>query len=310
MISTLSEPSRRRPPGWDAAKTAVQVAFAGLWGAGFSVLGVVRRERAVVNATVGGGRILVLAPHPDDEVAGCGGTVLLHKAAGAQVAIAYATDGRRSRAFGLDPATMAVTRQQEAERAAAVLGVDHVEWCGFPEGAWTGEELADRLRQLMDRWAPEIVYAPSRVDFHPEHHRVAHALAHALVAATRAGTNPSVRVFQVQVPLGASLVNRVVDIATVDATHRAALAAHVSQRGAVLRSLRLKRYAGRAHRLAGLAEEFWELSAEAYAVLHRGHPDDSVAAYRGFRYMSFTDPAAYLVGRRVRRDTVAAAGGM
>ncbi len=306
MISTLSELSRRRPPGWDAAKTAVQAAFAGLWGAGFSVLGVVRRERAVVNAPVGGGRILVLAPHPDDEVVGCGGTVLLHKAAGAQVAIAYATDGRRSRALGLDPATMAVTRQQEAERAAVVLGVDHVEWCGLPEGAWTGEELADRLRQLMDRWAPEIVYAPSRVDFHPEHHRVAHALAHAL--ATTVGANPSVRVFQVQVPLGASLVNRVVDIASVDATHRSALMAHVSQRGATFRSLRLKRYAGRAHRLVGLAEEFWELSAEAYSGLHRGDPDDSGAAYRGFRYLSLTDPAAYLVGRSVRRDAFAAAG--
>src|SRR2546426_12131813 len=40
-------------------------------------------------------RVLVLAPHMDDEVLGCGGTLLQHARVGAQLTIVYLTDGRK-----------------------------------------------------------------------------------------------------------------------------------------------------------------------------------------------------------------------
>ena len=40
-------------------------------------------------------RIVVLAPHMDDEVIGCGGTLARHVACGAEVTIVFLTDGRR-----------------------------------------------------------------------------------------------------------------------------------------------------------------------------------------------------------------------
>ena len=161
--------------------------------------------------------------------------------------------------------------------------------------------MAARLSVLLRRWEPRIVYAPSRVDFHPEHQRVAHALAQALAASSAEGDGPVIRVIQIQVPLGAALVNRVVDIATVDATYRDAVEAHASQRGSILRCMRLKRYAARAHRLSGLAEEFWELPAHAYSLLHRETPERWQGRFRGVRDLSVTDPAAYLVGRTPRQ---------
>ena len=303
MTSTSSNPleSRRsRPPGWYGLKRGVQAGFAALWGIGFSSLAAVRRTHNRVHTTVEGGRVLVVAPHPDDEVVGCGGTVLAHKAAGAQVAIAYVTDGRRSRAFGLDSVAMALTRRREAAAAATILGVDRVDWLGFPEGDWSATDLLVRLRRLTDAWAPAVIYAPSRVDFHPEHHRVAGALARLLAAPPHA-KEPIIRIYQVQVPLGAMLANRVVDISAFEETCHAALMAYVSQRGSVLRSLRMKRYAGQAHQLVGLAEEFWELPAASYAAVHSGRPDEWLERYRGCRYLSVTDPAAYVVGRAARR---------
>lgn len=304
--------TRRRPPGWDVVKQAVQAGFAALWGVGFTLLAATRQSRAAVQATAGAGRILVLAPHPDDEVMGCGGTMLRHRAAGAEVVVAYVTDGRRSRAFGLDPETMARTRRGEAEAAAAILGVDRVEWLGLPEGTWSLEDLAVPLRRLLARSAPTLVYAPSRVDFHPEHHRVAQALADVLSPPSDADGDsttgdPTIRVYQVQVPLGAALVNRVVDITSVEAACHEALMAYVSQRGSILRSLRLKRYAGKAHRLPGLAEEFWELPAVVYTALHQGPADQWSERYRACRYLSVTDPASYLIGRTGRRQLRAAA---
>ena len=41
------------------------------------------------------GRIVVLAPHMDDETLGCGGTIARHVRAGAQVTVIFLTDGRR-----------------------------------------------------------------------------------------------------------------------------------------------------------------------------------------------------------------------
>src|SRR5262249_22255086 len=52
----------------------------------------------------GTGKVVVLAPHMDDEIIGCGGTVARHVDAGADVTVIYLTDGRRGSAalFRLD----------------------------------------------------------------------------------------------------------------------------------------------------------------------------------------------------------------
>ena len=59
-----------------------------------------------------GRRILVLAPHMDDEILGCGGTLRKHVRAGAGVTAVFMTDGRRG-----DPELNAA-RLPEAERRA------------------------------------------------------------------------------------------------------------------------------------------------------------------------------------------------
>lgn len=247
------------------------------------------------------GRVLVVAPHPDDEVIGCGGAILRHGAAGDRVTVAYVTDGRRSRAFGLTPDRMAETRKAEAEAAAERLRLDRLEWLGLREGEWQPDELQSRLSEVLCRCKPTIVYAPSRVDFHPEHHAVAHVLAGALATCDPADAGPRLHVCQLQVPLGRVLVNRFVDISSVATAHLAALDAHASQRGSIIECLRTKRYAARTHRVAGLAEEFWEMTVNDYRELHRESADRWRGRFRGFRYLAASDPAAYLVGRRERR---------
>jgi LmbE family N-acetylglucosaminyl deacetylase len=212
--------------------------------------------------------------------------------------IASITDGRRSRALGLGPEEMARRRREEAMASAAALGIDHVERFDLAEGEWTDEQLEPGLQALLRRLAPQIIYAPSRVDFHHEHARVARVLALALADAP---ADTRVRVYQVQVPLTFVLTNLVADISGVIAQNDAALRAYVTQRGNIGRAIRQRRYAAALYGLKRQAEEFWELPAEQYAMLHMDLSGWSGDIFRGLRFYPFSDPLAYLWGRAERR---------
>jgi len=127
-------------------------------------------------------RIVVLAPHMDDEVLGCGGTVALHVAAGADVKVVFLTDGGRGSAPGEDPSNTVAIRKGEAERAARVLGVSELFFLDSPDGRLQFDTtVADRLHDILERQRPEIVYLPFFLDRHPDHR----AANDVLVAATR-----------------------------------------------------------------------------------------------------------------------------
>ena len=270
------------------------------WQLGFWLAGPLRRSDQQVTSwsSAGGQRVLVAAPHPDDEVCGCGGALLRHLAAGDSVTILYVTDGRRSRALGLTPEAMAVRRRQEAEACVALLGVTDWRWLGLPEWEWTVEALALQLAALLQETQPDLIYAPSRVDFHPEHWKVAHALA---LALAQWPGRPRLRVMALQVPLGASLTNVVCSTSSVQAQQQAAIAAHASQVYSTARTRRLRRYTAAAYGLPGAAEAFWEMSTARYQHLHAAAPSTWPAAFRSLRAMPWTDGLAYLRGWRERR---------
>src|SRR5579864_4879115 len=76
-------------------------------------------------------RILVLAPHPDDEIVACGIAALRARAAGCRVFVLYLTTGVPETVAswpwqrGFYAARMA-RRRAEAEAAAALLGLEPV----------------------------------------------------------------------------------------------------------------------------------------------------------------------------------------
>jgi LmbE family N-acetylglucosaminyl deacetylase len=270
------------------------------WVAGFTLAGRIATPDMRAWSSPGGVRVLAIAPHPDDEAIGCGGTLLRHRACDDSITIVYITDGRRSRALGLGPEEMAARRRQEAMAGAQALGADRVEWLGLPEGEWAAAQLRPMLQRLLHTCAPRVVYAPSRVDYHPEHCRVAEALALAL-AELPPEAKPLVRIYQVQVPLTRALTNLVADISDVTAECAAALDAYVTQRGNMARARRQRRYAAAYFGCKRQAEEFWEMAAEQYVALHGDMHTWFDGTFRGLRFYSLSDPLAYLWGRSERR---------
>jgi LmbE family N-acetylglucosaminyl deacetylase len=272
-----------------------------IWRLGFDITFLLTRHGTNPWSSPGDQRILVVAPHPDDEVMGCVGTILLHIQSRDSVCVAIATDGRRSTVIP-DPAEMAIQRQREATDAARIMQIDRLEWIGLPEGEWTAKSLADKLIALIDEIKPNIVYAPSRIDFHPEHLKVAHALALALdeVEASQR-CKPLVRIYQVQVPLTRVMANLVADVSALVPECETVMRTYASQAGSLQCTYRLRRYCARANGIVEQAEEFWEMAAAKYCALHRALPVNRPETFRGLRNFPLTDPLAFFVGAKERR---------
>ncbi len=138
-------------------------------------------NRSALVWTPGGEKVLVLAPHMDDEVIGCGGTLARHVAAGADVTVIFLTDGRQ----GGQPAaqsSLGATRKREAEQALRALGVNKLVFFDAPDGALTEQAagLGGRLKEVLRELKPELVYLPFFLEEHPDHRAASPLLAGAV----------------------------------------------------------------------------------------------------------------------------------
>lgn len=114
--------------------------------------------------------VLCLAPHPDDESIGCGGTLAQHAAAGDRVRIVWLTSGEAAAHDG-PPEALAAIREQEAEAAASLLGAEVGGLWRLPDGQ---VEPDDRHVQHLERLLAhvDVLYAPHLGDGHPDHRAV------------------------------------------------------------------------------------------------------------------------------------------
>jgi len=138
-------------------------------------------------------RVVVLAPHMDDEVLGCGGAIAIHKRAGSHVTVVFLTDGRQGssslaglKGQALRDAEEKLVRERkiEAEAARASLGIDEIVFLDAPDGRLLEDRGAPaKLRAVLAAKRPEIVYLPSHLEQHPDH-RAANDLLLEAVAGT------------------------------------------------------------------------------------------------------------------------------
>jgi len=174
------------------------------------------------------GRVLVVAPHPDDEAIGPGATLLLHRALGDPVDALFVTSGvHGDHRHAHDPAAYVAIRQAEARAAAAVLGIGHTEFWGYPDGmVVTAADLAAvtaRLADLLARMRPDVIYAPHLRESHSDHHFVALAVQGAHRAAH---SGAALFGYEVWSPLDADLA---VDVGAVYPRKLEAIRCYASQ---------------------------------------------------------------------------------
>ena len=174
------------------------------------------------------GPVLLLAPHPDDDLLGAGGTCALHLDQGDPVKVVVVYDGAAGDPEGYyDASTYVELRHTESREGGAKLGFEDYEFWDYPEGHEPGpaefEAGVERLARLVRDYRPASVYAPWIGEHHLDHHVLARV---ARAALERAGFDGLAWGFEVWTPL---VPTRIVDVTAVYERKQAGLRCHRSQ---------------------------------------------------------------------------------
>lgn len=193
--------------------------------------------------------ILVVAPHPDDDAIGCGGTVAGLAGRRARIAVTYVTDGSAShRSKRFPPHVLRDVREAEARTSLRQLGVRcEPEFLRAPDGglASLGRAQRERLVAAVARRiasvGARIVLAPWPRDPHPDHVATAQIVGEAVARGAR---RPTLYYYGVWLPMrgDSTSLPRPGEVRTYEVRlggvalrkKRAAIFAHRSQLGEIV----------------------------------------------------------------------------
>ncbi len=141
-----------------------------------------------LDALVGSGGIVVVAPHPDDESLGCGGLVAAARKAGRAVGLIVVSDGCGSHTHSrlYPPAALRALRERETLDAAGMLGLapGDVRFLGLPDAGVpdagpAAAAAADAVLACVEEVAASAVFVTWRHDPHCDHAAAAGIVDHA-----------------------------------------------------------------------------------------------------------------------------------
>lgn len=177
---------------------------------------------------------LVIAPHFDDDVLGCGGLIAQLVADGTEVRVLFLSDGSGGEEEISDHAAYANRRHDEAVRGLEILGVTDVEFLDLPDGSLSThiEDAAEAIRRTLLARRPDLMLTLSPLETSSDH-RAAFAAVHAVLSPLRGGTelddaveNLGILLYEVNHP---AYPNLLVDVTNEMELVTRAIQAHASQ---------------------------------------------------------------------------------
>jgi LmbE family N-acetylglucosaminyl deacetylase len=158
----------RRRPHLPGSAVAAGIAVASLVDADAPLVGLPACRRA-----------LVVAPHPDDETIGAGGTIARLAARGVHVEVLVVTDGEATIGARTSEAEVAASRRREVAAACAVLGTAPPVSLGVPDGAVHEHEptVTAACEASIRELDPDLVLVPWSHERHPDHRATTAAVA-------------------------------------------------------------------------------------------------------------------------------------
>ena len=146
--------------------------------------------------------VLVIAPHFDDEILGCGGLLLQLLASGSAVRLLFLSDGSRLDDSGEYSEEYAERRRMEADVVVKALNLAGVEYLDLPDGEleYRRGEINEAIHRTLLSFRPSLILAPSPLEGSMDH-RAAFAALFDLLTPLRTPEELAVAISDVDVLL-------------------------------------------------------------------------------------------------------------
>ena len=147
-------------------------------------------------------QILVFAAHPDDELLGVGGTVRRLANEGKEVRAIILAEGltsRNDKRSDTDKSELTAL-QDDARKAAEIIGYRSIEFCGFPDNRMDSVDLLDIIKvisQYVEKYKPDTIFTHHHGDLNIDHRRTCEAV---LTACRPIGNNCVKRIYAFETP--------------------------------------------------------------------------------------------------------------
>ncbi len=117
-----------------------------------------------------GDRVLIIAPHFDDEVIGCGELICQQCLLGNPCDVLYLTDGTASHLSNIHPNKLFSVRKKEAEASKIHLGNFQMHCLGFPDGLLSRTRgVVKAIENFVNGKKYDYIFCPPPDDIHPDH---------------------------------------------------------------------------------------------------------------------------------------------
>lgn len=146
--------------------------------------------------------LLVVAAHPDDELLGEGGTVRRLVDNGICARAVILAEGLTSRADTREDSSLdeLVALQEDAKRAAEIVGYASIEFCGFPDNRMDELDLLDIVKKVdsyITKYKPDTIFTHHHGDLNIDHRRTCEAV---LTACRPVGNYCVKRIYAFETP--------------------------------------------------------------------------------------------------------------
>ena len=116
--------------------------------------------------------VLILAPHMDDEIIGCGGVICKHVQNNDNITVVYFTCGDKGNKGFLSDHSLSDIRKRETKHSNSILGIKNAFFLDFKDGtneSWDSKK--EELRAIYLETTPDLVYLPPYYDLHLDHRK-------------------------------------------------------------------------------------------------------------------------------------------
>ena len=140
-------------------------------------------------------KILILAPHPDDETIGMGGTIKKLTKLGNMVSLCIISDGASNKDGDKKKSKV---RKEDCKKVAKFLGIKKVIFLDFPDTRLMEipqVEINSSIEEIIKKTNPEILFIPPENDLHTDHSKV-HNCA---LVASRSLTNQIKQIYSYEI---------------------------------------------------------------------------------------------------------------